>query len=132
MSVFSGNPPPPSGNDGAYDLLFQLDAFRAQTKFALNCLPYKIRMAAPSIKELADEFCSSSIGQGTAADSLMGIRVVECSLVPDHEAWVFYRDLAAELGFSVKKIKWGKPKSPLSGAEFRATEHPVLRVRAPA
>lgn len=102
-----------------YGFLSQLAAFSAQTKFLLNVYPYGIRMAAPSMREFADEFCSSPIGYGTeaaAVNSAMGIPIVESSLVPDHEAWVFYRDDTAELGFRVEKIKWGKTKSPLSGA----------------
>ena len=113
--LFSGNPHPPDGGD--FELFRRLADFTAETKRRLNNTPYQILMAPPSMTEFEDEFCSPPT---SSADSfqvgIMGIPVVESSLVPDHEAWVYCRDDTSELGFRVEKIRWGKPKSPLAGA----------------
>lgn len=112
MLTFSGNPPPPSGDD--FELFRRLADLTADRVRDLNAAPYMVSMAPLSMAEFEDGFCSHPTS--SAESFISGIPIVECTLVPNHEAWVFYHDDTAELGLGVEKIKWGKPKSPLSGA----------------
>jgi hypothetical protein len=88
------------------DLISQLSEFAVRTKRLLNTYPYEVRMSKGSVIEFSDKFCPFAAPSGTE-DSLMGIPIVQSSLVPEHEAWVFYHDETVVGGFRIEKIKWG-------------------------
>lgn len=88
------------------DLIGQLSEFTVQTKKLLNTYPYEVRMNRGALVEFSDKFCAFA-SPCKAGDSLLGIPIVQSSLVPDHEAWVFYHDDTAPGGFRREVLRWG-------------------------
>jgi len=88
------------------DFIRQLSDFSARTKRMLNTYPYECRMNERSVIEFSDKFCPFAAPSGSNS-SLMGVSIEQSSLVPDHEAWWFYRDETIPGGFRIEKMKWG-------------------------
>jgi len=87
------------------DLITQLAEFGVKTKRLLNTYPFEVRMNEGAMVEFSDKFCPFAAPNG-GESSLMGIPIVQSSLVPDHEAWIFYHDETVVGGFRVEKIRW--------------------------
>ena len=88
------------------DLISQLSEFTVQTKRLLNTYPYEVRMNKGAVVEFSDKYCAFT-SPYKAEDSLLGIPIVQSSVVPDQEAWIMYHDDTAPGGFRREVLKWG-------------------------